>query len=132
MMSPLTGSRTARLLGRALAVEVGLGVLAALWEGYKARGPVRGASVLGVPVLPRTDDTAMPHLHAIWDVFGENDASGSQKTLTFGSHQSSGSSSVLHSIVTACGHTLQWAVVALAVTLIDLALWRYHRSGAVS
>ena len=41
-------------------------LVAALWEGYKAVGPVEGGEILGVRLLARTDDRAMPH---IWDMF---------------------------------------------------------------
>ena len=41
-------------------------LVAALWEGYKAIGPAEGGEILGVRLLARTDDRAMPH---IWDMF---------------------------------------------------------------
>ncbi|MEP9383746.1 ABC transporter permease [Nocardioides cheoyonin] len=109
-------TRAVRYAGRALAVVVGLVVLGALWEGYKAWGPERGAKVLGVPLLPRTDDTAMPHLSAIWKVFGDDDGGGAQKAITFGPKQDS--PSVLHGILVACGHTLVWAAVGFAIGVV--------------
>lgn len=36
------------------------------WEVYKAVGPEQGGTVLGMHILARTDDRAMPH---IWDMF---------------------------------------------------------------
>ena len=36
------------------------------WEAYKAVGPEQGGTVLGMRILARTDDRAMPH---IWDMF---------------------------------------------------------------
>ncbi|AGZ43775.1 ABC transporter permease [Actinoplanes friuliensis DSM 7358] len=44
---------------------VGLVVLVALWEGYKAVGNPDGTVLLGVRVLPRADDLSMPH---VWDM----------------------------------------------------------------
>jgi len=41
---------------------LGVVALAILWEGYKAVGPVGGFDIAGMQVLPRTDDTAMPHI----------------------------------------------------------------------
>ena len=42
-----------------------LAIAAALWELYKATGPPEGGDVLGWRILPRTSDSAMPH---IWDM----------------------------------------------------------------
>ena len=33
-----------------------------LWEGYKAIGPAKGGDVLGMGILPRTNDQVMPHV----------------------------------------------------------------------
>ena len=60
-MSPFVrraGYRTA-MFGLALVV------VAALWEVYKLVGPEDGGRLLGIPVLPRSNDTAMPH---VWDM----------------------------------------------------------------
>lgn len=60
-MSPIVrraGYRTAMF---ALALVV----VAAIWEAYKLVGPEGGGRLLGVPVLPRANDTAMPH---VWDM----------------------------------------------------------------
>jgi NitT/TauT family transport system permease protein len=46
------------ILGSVLALVAGIG----LWEGYKAVGDPDGTQILGVRVLPRTDDAAMPHV----------------------------------------------------------------------
>jgi len=45
----------------AVLFVVALALAAVAWEGYKAVGPVRGGSLGGWPILPRTSDTAMPH-----------------------------------------------------------------------
>lgn len=41
---------------------VGVVALGLLWEGYKAFGPVGGFDVAGLQLLPRTTDSAMPHI----------------------------------------------------------------------
>jgi NitT/TauT family transport system permease protein len=50
---------------RALSALIGLVVLVALWEGYKAVGNPDGTVLFGVRVLPRADDLSMPH---VWDM----------------------------------------------------------------
>ena len=57
----MTPSPLARLRP-ALMLLVALVLLALVWEGYKLVGSPDGTSVLGVRVLPRADDVAMPHL----------------------------------------------------------------------
>lgn len=60
-MSPIVrraGYRTSMFVLALVAV-------AALWEAYKLVGPEGGGRLLGVPVLPRANDTAMPH---VWDM----------------------------------------------------------------
>jgi NitT/TauT family transport system permease protein len=55
---------------RARAIALGaLGVLllAAAWELYKALAPATGVVINGLTVLPRTSDAAMPHL---WTMIG--------------------------------------------------------------
>ena len=53
-----------RLRGLGLGA-LGLVILAAVWEAYKALGPANGVIVGGRAVLPRTGDRAMPH---VWDM----------------------------------------------------------------
>jgi len=47
---------------RAAMFALALVGVCALWEAYKAVGSPDGGTVLGVRVLPRTDDTSMPHI----------------------------------------------------------------------
>jgi len=56
-----------RRLGGLGLGALGLLILAAVWEAYKALGPANGVVVGGRAVLPRTGDRAMPH---IWDMIG--------------------------------------------------------------
>ncbi|GAA2526454.1 ABC transporter permease [Rarobacter incanus] len=44
---------------------IGIIALIAIWELYKALGPAGGVSIGDITVLPRTADTAMPH---VWDM----------------------------------------------------------------
>jgi len=56
-------------------------VVVALWEAYKAIGPVGGGKVFGWRILPRTEDAAMPHT---WDVlrrFGRPELRGGHRTI---------------------------------------------------
>jgi NitT/TauT family transport system permease protein len=50
---------------RLASAVIGLLVLIALWEGYKAVGNPEGTVLLGVRILPRADDLSMPH---VWDM----------------------------------------------------------------
>jgi len=98
----------------------GLLLLGAIWEAYKAWGPVGGAHLFGVAVLPRTDDTAMPHLWTLWNVLGQQDAVGSQQTISFGTSTSgaSGGQTVLGAIIGDCAQTFQWAAVGFLVGVL--------------
>jgi len=66
-----------RRRGRLAAGALGAVVLAALiWEGYKAVGSPDGTTVLGVRLLPRADDAAMPHVGTILSRFADPELSG--------------------------------------------------------
>ncbi|KJC63829.1 ABC transporter permease [Agreia bicolorata] len=59
-------TRTGSPLGRRVLLGVlGVVVLAAIWELYKALGPATGVVIGDLTVLPRTSDLAMPH---VWDM----------------------------------------------------------------
>lgn len=60
-MSPLAQ----RIVRRSSMFVVALLFVAALWELYKVVGPEDGGALLGVNILPRSNDRAMPH---IWDM----------------------------------------------------------------
>ncbi len=44
-----------------------IALVAVLWELYKVVGPEKGGKLFGVAILPRSNDTAMPHL---WEMLG--------------------------------------------------------------
>ena len=54
---------------------------AALWEVYKQFGPDDGGQLIGWTILPRANDTAMPH---VWDMlsrYTEPDRRGSDRDI---------------------------------------------------
>ena len=56
-------------------------LVAVAWEVYKAVGPEKGGTLLGVRVLARTNDRAMPH---IWDMlkrFSKSEVRGGKETI---------------------------------------------------
>ena len=58
-----------------------LALVAVAWEAYKALGPEDGGELLGVRILPRTADFAMPH---VWDMFaryGRPEVRGSDRRV---------------------------------------------------
>ena len=44
---------------------VSIALVAVLWELYKVVGPEKGGKLFGITILPRSNDTAMPH---IWEM----------------------------------------------------------------
>ena len=42
-----------------------IALVAVLWEVYKVVGPEKGGKLFGAPILPRSNDTAMPH---VWEM----------------------------------------------------------------
>lgn len=60
----------------ALGSVAGILLADGLWEGYKAVGSDDGGSLMGVRVLPRADDAAMPHLTEILRRFGQPELTG--------------------------------------------------------
>ena len=61
---------------RLLSAVIGLVVLAALWEGYKAVGTPDGTVLFGVRILPRADDLSMPHVWDVWQRLGRPELTG--------------------------------------------------------
>ena len=91
-----------RIAGRTGLAILGLAVLAGIWEAYKALAPDDGVKLGGVRVLPRTDDSSMPHLSTVWHAFGRTDVN----------------QSVLHKVFFACVHTLRWATFGFVIGVI--------------
>jgi len=77
-------------------------LLAALWELYKLVIPDDGVRVGDALILPRSDDTSMPHLSAIFGAFGKQEVAGTSGTV--------GSS-----VVSAVWYSLRLAAAGFAV-----------------
>jgi len=56
-------------------------LLAALWELYKLVIPDDGVRVGDALILPRSDDTSMPHLSTIFGAFGKQEVAGASGTV---------------------------------------------------
>jgi NitT/TauT family transport system permease protein len=76
-------------------------LLAALWELYKLVVPDDGVQVGDSLILPRSDDTSMPHL---WQIFNE-----------FGEPEVAGGDTVLSSVLSALWYSLRLAAAGFAV-----------------
>jgi len=93
----------------ALGAIAGALLLAAVWEGYKTVGAPDGTSILGVRLLPRTDDQSMPHVWTVLHRFGQPEIAGGQPVWLV----------VLH----ACLFTLGIVAVGFAIgSLVGLLL----------
>jgi NitT/TauT family transport system permease protein len=68
-------------LRRAALFVVALALVGACWELYKAVGPQAGGSVLGWKILPRANDTAMPHVWEMFSRYGDPAQRGSDEQL---------------------------------------------------
>jgi NitT/TauT family transport system permease protein len=77
-------------------------VLAALWELYKLVIPDDGVRVGDVLILPRSDDTSMPHLSEILSAFGKQEVAGTSGT-------------VLSSVISSVWYSLRLAAAGFAV-----------------
>ena len=50
---------------------VSIALVAVLWELYKVVGPEKGGKLFGIAILPRSNDTAMPHLWEMLSRYAE-------------------------------------------------------------
>jgi len=66
---------------RLLMFPFAFALVALLWEGYKAVGPTAGGEILGVRLLARTDDRAMPHIWDMFARFGKAEVRGGTDTI---------------------------------------------------
>lgn len=53
-----------------------IALVAVLWELYKVVGPEKGGKLFGVAILPRSNDTAMPHLWEMLSRYAEPEMRG--------------------------------------------------------
>ena len=66
---------------RTMMFVVALAGVAALWEFYKWVGPDDGGKVFGVAILPRANDTAMPHVWSMLSRYGKPELRGSDTEI---------------------------------------------------
>jgi NitT/TauT family transport system permease protein len=70
-----------RALRRSAMFVAALALVAVIWETYKALGPEDGGQLLGVRILPRTSEYAMPHVWDMFSRFGRPEVRGSDRTV---------------------------------------------------
>src|SRR4051794_23653886 len=80
-------------------------LLAALWELYKLVIPADGVRVGDALILPRSDDTSMPHLSQIFGAFGKQEVAGAGGT-------------VLSSVIDSVWYSLRLAAAGFAVGVV--------------
>ena len=108
-----------RRLRPVLLGVAGVLLLGVLWEAVKALGPARGVVLGGITVLPRTDDSAMPHLATIAARLG-------QPVLA-----ASGSDPLWLAVVRAAGATLTtaaagWVLGVIVGLLLAVVMQRFR------
>ncbi|HEY5822038.1 MAG TPA: ABC transporter permease subunit [Propionibacteriaceae bacterium] len=84
---------------------VGLVLIAAVWEIYKALGPEKGVLVGGRAILPRTSDRAMPH---VWEMVTRLGGPAVGRT----------GDPLWLKVLDACGFSLRIAAVGLLIGLV--------------
>lgn len=100
-------SRTLSAGARRVAVAVlVVVVVAAVWELYKLVGPAQGGELVGVRLLPRADDVAMPH---VTEILGR---------LVRPETSAEGSASVVVALLHACWFTLRVAFAGWLVGVL--------------
>jgi NitT/TauT family transport system permease protein len=70
-----------RVAYRTAMFVVALAGVAALWEFYKLVGPEDGGKVFGAAILPRANDTAMPHVWSMLSRYGKPELRGSDTEI---------------------------------------------------
>jgi NitT/TauT family transport system permease protein len=95
-----------------------LALMALLWEAYKTVGPPAGGKVLGVRLLPKADNSSMPH---IWDMLRR-----------YGRPEQRGrAGSILVAVVSGAWFTMRIALAGLALGVIvglglAIVMARFH------
>lgn len=70
-----------RAVYRTMMFVLALAGVAALWEFYKLVGPEDGGKVFGAAILPRANDTAMPHVWSMLSRYGKPELRGSDTEI---------------------------------------------------
>lgn len=85
-------------------------LVAIAWETYKAVGPEKGGEILGMRILARTDDRAMPHISDMLARFGDSEVRG-------------GADSILVVVMRAAWYSFRCSMVAfVAGSLLGIGL----------
>ncbi|WP_375405961.1 ABC transporter permease [uncultured Amnibacterium sp.] len=92
---------------------LGVVLLGVLWEAYKAVGPARGVVIGATTVLPRTSDSAMPHLATIAARLGDPVLSGASEPLWLAVVRAGGAT-----LAVAAGGWVLGVVVGLLLALV--------------
>lgn len=74
-------SLASRAVQRTAMFVAALALVVVVWETYKAIGPADGGTLLGVRILPRTSDYAMPHVWDMFSRFNRPEVRGSDRTV---------------------------------------------------
>ena len=70
-----------RIAYRTFMFLLTLVLLVGIWELYKKVGPQDGGMLFGARVLPRANDTAMPHVSTMLSRYGRPEVRGSDKKI---------------------------------------------------
>ena len=70
-----------RVAYRTAMFIVSIFLVVAIWELYKIIGPQDGGKFFGVSVLPRANNTAMPHVSTMLSRYGRPEVRGSDKKI---------------------------------------------------
>ena len=76
-MSPLAR----RSIYRTSMFVLSVVLVGVLWELYKLIGPEDGGKIFGAAVLPRSNDTAMPHIWSMLSRYGRPEVRGSDRQI---------------------------------------------------
>ena len=72
---------TRRAVYRTSMFVLSIVLVVVLWEMYKVVGPQDGGKLFGAGVLPRSNDTAMPHVWTMLSRYGRPEVRGSDKRV---------------------------------------------------
>ena len=70
-----------RIAYRSSMFVLAIASVVALWEGYKIVGPQDGGKLFGVSILPRANNTAMPHVWTMLSRYGRPEGRGSDTKI---------------------------------------------------
>ena len=70
-----------RIAYRSSMFVLAIALVVALWEGYKVVGPQDGGKLFGVSILPRANNTAMPHVWTMLSRYWRPEVRGSDTKI---------------------------------------------------